>query len=354
MKQKKQMKTLATGTKVNARKAAKSQSKKVYSASIDGDLDSELMKKLGVTISAMRNDFILAHLAPKCTSCRKTVADENLYVPKEVNPKAAPLRLCEECQSIDSALPKEEKKFLNRGELVCQKCPPLPAVKDEKVKEEEDKAMQSEFFDTRQAFLSLCQGNHFQFDSLRRAKHTTMMVLYHLNNPSEPAFVASCNVCSRELEAGAGYRCTVCADFDICEECRVRVGHKHPLQRQGRGRGERQQMTDSERQARQQQIERTMALLVHASSCRNAKCDNPNCAKVKQLFQHAMKCQTKAAGGCHLCRKIWTLLQVHSKGCVAHDCPVPRCADLKAYRRRAQEQVEERRRKQYRKYLAGN
>ena len=352
--QKKQMKTLATGTKVNARKAAKSQSKKVYSASIDGDLDSELMKKLGVTISAMRNDFILAHLAPKCTSCRKTVADENLYVPKEENPKAAPLRLCEECQSIDSALPKEEKKFLNRGELVCQKCPPLPAVKDEKVKEEEDKAMQSEFFDTRQAFLSLCQGNHFQFDSLRRAKHTTMMVLYHLNNPSEPAFVASCNVCSRELEAGAGYRCTVCADFDICEECRVRVGHKHPLQRQGRGRGERQQMTDSERQARQQQIERTMALLVHASSCRNAKCDNPNCAKVKQLFQHAMKCQTKAAGGCHLCRKIWTLLQVHSKGCVAHDCPVPRCADLKAYRRRAQEQVEERRRKQYRKYLAGN
>jgi E1A/CREB-binding protein len=214
--------------------------------------------------------------------------------------------------------------------------------------------MQSEFFDTRQAFLSLCQGNHFQFDSLRRAKHTTMMVLYHLNNPSEPAFVATCNVCARELEAGAGYRCTKCADFDICEECRVRVGHQHPLQRQGRGRGEKQQMTDAERQARQQQIERTMALLVHASSCANAKCDNPNCAKVKQLFQHAMKCQTKAAGGCHLCRKIWTLLQVHSKGCVAHECPVPRCADLKAYRRRAQEQVEERRRKQYRKYLAGN
>ena len=117
-------------------------------------------------------------------------------------------------------MPREEKKFLSRGELVCQKCPPLPAVKEEKVKEEEDKAMQSEFFDTRQAFLSLCQGNHFQFDSLRRAKHTTMMVLYHLNNPSEPAFVATCNVCSRELEAGAGYRCTKCADFDICEECR--------------------------------------------------------------------------------------------------------------------------------------
>merc|ERR1711865_67636 len=42
--------------------------------------------------------------------------------------------------------------------------------------EDKDETIESEFYDTRQQFLNLCQGNHYQFDDLRRAKHTSMMV----------------------------------------------------------------------------------------------------------------------------------------------------------------------------------
>jgi len=81
-----------------------------------------------------------------------------------------------------------------------------------------------------QQFLSLCQGKHYQFDTLRRAKHSSMMVLYHLHNPHAPAFVSTCDSCNNEIEAGLGYRCTVCQDYDLCKDCRDRgVQHPHPL-----------------------------------------------------------------------------------------------------------------------------
>ena len=95
-----------------------------------------------------------------------------------------------------------------------------------------DEILESEFFDTRQAFLSLCQGNHYQYDTLRRAKHSSMMVLYHLHNPTAPAFVTTCYVCHHDIEAGQGWRCEICPDFDVCNTCYQKDGcvdHPHKL-----------------------------------------------------------------------------------------------------------------------------
>ncbi len=69
-----------------------------------------------------------------------------------------------------------------------------------------------------------------QFDSLRRAKHSSMMVLYHLHNPEAPAFSSTCNFCHVEIEPGTGMRCTVCPDFDMCKNCHSQgMRHEHPM-----------------------------------------------------------------------------------------------------------------------------
>lgn len=96
----------------------------------------------------------------------------------------------------------------------------------------DNETLESEFFDTRQAFLSLCQGNHYQYDTLRRAKHSSMMVLYHLHNPTAPAFVTTCIKCHLDIESGQGWRCETCPDYDICNACYQKDGgadHPHKL-----------------------------------------------------------------------------------------------------------------------------
>merc|ERR1711866_7727 len=48
-----------------------------------------------------------------------------------------------------------------------------------------DSELKSIMFDTRLKFLTACQENHYQFDSFRRAKYSSNMILNHLKNTNE-------------------------------------------------------------------------------------------------------------------------------------------------------------------------
>ncbi|KAG1364552.1 Histone acetyltransferase HAC12 [Cocos nucifera] len=210
---------------------------------------------------------------------------------------------------------------------------------------DKDEILESEFFDTRQAFLSLCQGNHYQYDTLRRAKHSSMMVLYHLHNPTAPAFVTTCNICHHDIEAGQGWRCEVCPDYDVCNTCYQKGGIDHPHKLTNHPSMADQNAQNKEaRQQRVLQLRKMLDLLVHASQCRFPHCQYPNCRKVKGLFRHGIHCKTRASGGCVLCKKMWYLLQLHARACKESECSVPRCRDLKEHLRRLQQQSDSRRR----------
>ncbi|KAK7254982.1 hypothetical protein RIF29_28381 [Crotalaria pallida] len=302
--------------------------------------DLLLMHKLGETISPMKEDFIMVHLQHACTHCCILMVSGNRWVCNQCKN----FQICDKCYEAEIKREERERHPINQRDkhtLYRVEITDVPVDTKDK-----DDILESEFFDTRQAFLSLCQGNHYQYDTLRRAKHSSMMVLYHLHNPTAPAFVTTCNICYLDIETGQGWRCEVCPEYDVCNACYQKDGgidHPHKLTNHP-SIADRDAQNKEARQVRVLQLRRMLDLLVHASQCRSAHCQYPNCRKVKGLFRHGMHCKTRASGGCVLCKKMWYLLQLHARACKESQCHVPRCRDLKEHLKRLQQQSDSRRR----------
>lgn len=70
---------------------------------------------------------------------------------------------------------------------------PLPVTGDP------DSLVTCELMDGRDAFLNLAREKHWEFSSLRRAKYSTMAMLYELHNQGD-RFVYTCNHCNTDVE----------------------------------------------------------------------------------------------------------------------------------------------------------
>ncbi|XP_044505832.1 histone acetyltransferase HAC1-like isoform X2 [Mangifera indica] len=335
------------GKKLNKKGITKKPiTKRALKASGQADLsgnaskDLLLMHKLGETICPMKEDFIMVHLQHACTHCCMLMVSGNRHVCRQCKN----FQLCDKCFEAEKKREERERHPINLREVHPLEDVPVTDVPVDT--KDKDEILESEFFDTRQAFLSLCQGNHYQYDTLRRAKHSSMMVLYHLHNPTAPAFVTTCNMCHLDIETGQGWRCEVCPDYDVCNACYQKDGgidHPHKLTNHP-STADRDAQNKEARQIRVLQLRKMLDLLVHASQCRSPHCQYPNCRKVKGLFRHGIQCRVRASGGCLLCKKMWYLLQLHARACKESECHVPRCRDLKEHLRRLQQQSDSRRR----------
>ncbi|KAL3923774.1 MAG: hypothetical protein SGILL_001456, partial [Bacillariaceae sp.] len=259
---------------------------------------------------------------------------------------------------------KDEKKEAEtkEGEKEAEAVPAVYVTdsKGRRVKVIDDDAeeLDCEFLNNRQAFLNLCQGNHYQYDHLRRAKHSSMMVLWHLHNRDAPKFVQQCTTCSREILQGYRFHCPTCADFDQCQECYQNpnaLRHPHPLKPIPIA-GQQTELTDAQRKERQRSIQLHMTLLLHAATCNSPKCPSANCTKMKGLLKHGAQCQQKTTGGCNVCKRIWALLQIHARQCKVSPCPVPNCMAIRERVRQLKKQqqaMDDRRRQEMNRVYRG-
>lgn len=194
-----------------------------------------------------------------------------------------------------------------------------------------DPFINCDLMDGRDAFLTLAREKHFEFSSLRRAKYSTMSMLYELHNQGQDKFVYTCNECKAHVETR--YHCTFCEDFDLCIQCYEKVGHQHKMDKLGLGLDDASSPSDNNKanpqEARKLSIQRCIQSLVHACQCRDANCRLPSCQKMKRVVQHTKNCKRKTNGGCPICKQLIALCCYHAKNCQETKCPVPFCPNIK-------------------------
>jgi hypothetical protein len=226
---------------------------------------------------------------------------------------------------------------------------------------DEDPPMESEMFESRQLFLNYCQTAHCQFDELRRAKHSTVMVLFQLHNPTAPKFLQQCGACYRDITHGIRYHCNDCSNFDLCEDCYEPVVAGIWAKRDPRfGHDVKHSFTSIDMEAtddtpksqadRQNSLKAHVKLLEHAAFCEGPpSCSLHNCDRLKQIFLHCSTCDVKPKRECKICTRLFVLCTMHSRLCTSRvPCPIPFCDRIRERNKRLhrQQQLMDDRRRQ--------
>ncbi|RAL40790.1 hypothetical protein DM860_008488 [Cuscuta australis] len=262
-------------------KVKKTITKRAFKAMGYSDLSAEaakdvtVMQKLGQTILPVKEDFIIVNLQFKCAKCQEVISGIRWCCNQ-----CKKFEICERCADMKEGIDLQKQHTSSTGEKHF-----LTQMSGDVIRadtEDNDAIIDNDFFEHRHSFLCFCQQNNYQFESLRRAKYSSMMILYHLFKSIHYLSGGGCD--SQVQQAGS------------------------PVQ--------------------------LLDLLVHASQCCASKsnpCPLPDCNKIRMLFHHAHKCTVRVSGGCEVCSKIWSLLRMHSRKCEDSHCLVPRCMDLKRH-----------------------
>ena len=213
---------------------------------------------------------------------------------------------------------------------------------------DEDEPIEMELFESRQRFLNYCQATNCQFDELRRAKHSSMMVLYQLHNPAAPLFLQQCGACYRDITHGIRYHCNHCSNFDLCQECYEPVISGLWGSRFNHDKSHKFTPVDLEaseevgksRREREKLLRAHATLLEHASNCSGPPgCHLKNCQRMKTFFEHMSACKIKPKASCRICSRLLALASIHARTCTVRGvCLVPFCDRIRERNKRIRQQ----------------
>ncbi|CAH2065891.1 unnamed protein product [Thlaspi arvense] len=291
-----------------------------------------LMQKLEKMISQNKEDFMVVELNYSCTRCSEVILSGLRWFCE----KCKNLQLCERCHDAEQELPREHTHTVNGNEKHRLSKAQVNGIQS--TTEDNDVILENNMLESRQAFLGFSQKHNYSFDTLRRAKHSSMMILHHLHTSnkqhhhcsenSSRLFQVTCTACEKDVSKTIYYSCLICSGYRACTGCFTKnttLRHNHLFPMAPTTHGTPPKTVGSLG---------VLDALLHAVSCRPTaanSCSYPKCNVVKTLFNHSVVCEIKDRGACNICMNLWKMLRVHAYHCYDPTCPIPRCRDMKEH-----------------------
>lgn len=197
-----------------------------------------------------------------------------------------------------------------------------------------DKDIVNELMDGRDQFLTLCRDHNYEFSTPRRAKYSSMMMLYHLHTSEGGDPTYTCNRCQTSLSTmDFRFHCVGgCEDFDMCKDCHSTYGHEHEVRQEGLGMSNAGAISGGSTEAqRRETLNRALVALQHAVTCTTPACKESGCDQIKRMLAHVRTCSIKREQGksCGQCKPLMVVIYHHARMCKSKTCVIPYCAQYR-------------------------
>ncbi|XP_065854402.1 histone acetyltransferase HAC1-like isoform X2 [Euphorbia lathyris] len=304
----------------------------------DATKDILLMQELGKTILSVKEDFIVVHLQFVCSYCHGVILSGCRWFCSQCKN----FQLCERCHDEEQGPDEGHTHTVSGKEKHALSKVVVDDVRSDT--NDEDIIVDNWLFENRHVLLGFCQKNYYQFDTLRQAKHSSMMILHYLHNTTMPTSdETKCNFCQQNTNDNNGNVCATCYSKKLgssrihklvyhssVTDCETETPHDEEPNLQHPHNEEPNLQHPHKKKFKQMEL---LNVLEHASQCRATStnpCSYPNCLKLKRLFYHSSKCKIGVHGSCIPCKKVCYILKLHTRDCDQIDCCIPRCRALKS------------------------
>ncbi|GMF19997.1 unnamed protein product [Phytophthora lilii] len=139
---------------------------------------AKFRKRVSESVKSARESLFVIALQPTCAACKQLIVNAAYW--RATNVEAVDTYYCSKCEGAAA----NTVTAAGQKATLTEVSPPSFADACSEIEETE---MSCPFLDYRPNMLKNCEEHHYQFDSFRRAKYSTMMLVYQISSTQRSA-----------------------------------------------------------------------------------------------------------------------------------------------------------------------